>query len=111
MSGRKVIIDPEERRSALQTACPTCGTPLSSLNLATLQPIRRNLFRNVIIGLHRTFEARCRSCRRLLVVMEGDHGLVLVPGDQDALLRWIREADREDMEPAPRGGRRGGGPR
>jgi hypothetical protein len=101
VSRRKIVVDVTSvRPSHAQTVCPRCGAALSSVDRASLQPIAHNLFR-CLPGQHpRAFEACCGGCRRLLIVLKEESGLVLVSSDQDALLRRIRELDRDEV---PRG--------
>lgn len=109
MSGRKIVLDMTDLGRQMPAACPTCGAALSTVNRATLQPIAHNLFR-CPPGRHpRAFEARCSGCGRILIVLKHDDALVLASVNQDALLRWIRESDREDVEFGKRGGRKRGG--
>jgi hypothetical protein len=98
MSGRKVILDVTDLRPQPRVACPACGAALSSVDPLTLRPIAINIFR-CRPGQHpRAFEARCGGCGRLLVVLKRGPGLELAGDDQDATLKWIREAEREEVE-------------
>lgn len=107
VSRRKIIFDSSSRESQMSSVCPKCGAPLSSVKPATLQPVAHNLFR-CRPGQHpRAFEARCSGCGRLLIVLKSANGLILASENQDALLKWILDADRADMESVKRRDRGG----
>lgn len=102
MSRRKIIFDSSSREPQMSSVCPECGAPLSSVEPATLQPVAHDIFR-CRPGQHpRAFETRCSGCGRLLIVLKSASGLILAPGNQDALLEWILDADRADMESVKR---------
>jgi hypothetical protein len=111
MRGRSIVLDLADLRPTPPQVCPTCGAALSSVDRATLRRVEGNLFR-CLPGRHpRAYEARCGGCGRILIVLKEAHGLTLVAGDQDALLKWVRESARESLgyrsghEREPRGGR------
>lgn len=102
MSGRKIILDYPSFRPPPQSACPHCGTTLSSPNRGPLLPVAHNLYR-CAPGQHpRLFETRCGGCGRILIVEKTEAGITPAPGDQAGLVRQIRELDRQ---PSPRGRR------
>ena len=105
------FVDVVDLGPRMAAACPTCGAALSTADRATLRPIAAQIFR-CPPGQHpRAFEARCGGCGRILIVLRRDDELVLVPGDQGALLKWIRESEREDVGSGKRGDRNRGGAR
>jgi hypothetical protein len=111
MRGRCIVLDPADLQPTPPQVCPTCGAALSSVDRATLRQVEGILFR-CLPGRHpRAYEARCGGCGRILIVLKDPGGLTLVGGDQDALLKWVRESDREGLEyrsghdREPRGGR------
>jgi hypothetical protein len=98
MSGRKIILDVTDLpRPQPRVACPACGAALSSVDPLTLRPIAINIFRYQPSQHPRAFEARCGGCGRLLVVLKRGPGLELAGADQNALLKWIHEAEREEV--------------
>jgi hypothetical protein len=95
MSARKIVLDVTNLGPQPSSACPACGAALSSVDSKTLRPLTINLFR-CPPGRHpRAFEGRCGACGRFLILLKGEHGLVLVHGNQDDLLHSIRSSERE----------------
>ncbi len=95
MVGRRVVFDTSVARPAPVDACRACG--------ASLPWVRKEDLREVAFdwrcrpGHHpRTFELRCRDCKRLSVVYEASGGQLAFVSDQAGALRQVRDRARDD---------------
>lgn len=79
-------------------SCPGCGASLSCVTKSDMRPVAQSGCR--CAGRHRrAFELRCPDCRRIVLMLEtSSGGLAVMPGDQGASLRHMRDRDREAID-------------
>lgn len=94
VSGRPVVVDVSGALEPIE-ACPGCGASFAWVTRASLREVAFDW--RCRPGHHpKTFELRCRDCKRLSIVYDaGDGTLAFVPNQDDAV-RVARDRARED---------------
>jgi hypothetical protein len=92
---RRRIVDLESAAAPVEVRC-SCGV---SLEPSRAEDLRRVSFpwRCAPGKEPKTYELRCRSCRRLLIVYKTREGELAMVPDQESALRQVRERTRDEI--------------